>query len=121
MAEALAEVPRPAPAPVTTAPPALNLRSEAPDGLGRSTMPPRVPSHLAHQMAMTSPPPLPPRPQTGAASKVLLTVIVLLVMAAVGVGAWTVGKNLGNTPRGVAQSDSGASPSPPASRSPSSR
>ncbi|GIH51215.1 protein kinase family protein [Microbispora rosea] len=113
VAEALAVVPRPAPAPVTTAPPALNLRSEAPDAPGMSTMPPRMPSHLAHQMAMTSPPPLPPpRPQTGAASKILLTVIVLLVMAAVGVGAWTVGKNLGNTPRGVAESGAAQSPSP---------
>ncbi|MEV7802094.1 serine/threonine protein kinase [Microbispora sp. NPDC088329] len=109
VAEALAEVPRPAPAPVTTAPPALNLRSEAPDGLGMSAMPPRMPSHPAHQMTMAPPP---PRPQTGTASKVLLTVIVLLVMAAVGVGAWTVGKNLGNTPRGVAQSDAVTSPSP---------
>ncbi|MEU6428482.1 serine/threonine protein kinase [Microbispora sp. NPDC046973] len=109
VAEALAQVPRPAPAPVTTAPPALNLNSEAPDGLGMSTMPPRMTSR------MTMAPP-PPRPQTGAASKILLTVIVLLVMAAVGVGAWTVGKNLGNTPRGVAQSDAAASPS--ASRKP---
>ncbi|GIH64976.1 protein kinase family protein [Microbispora siamensis] len=108
VAEALAEVPRPAPAPVTTAPPALNLRSEAPDGLGVSTMPPHMPSHMGPQMTMVPP----PRPQTGTASKILLTVIVLLVMAAVGVGAWTVGKNLGNTPRGVAQSDSAASPSP---------
>ncbi|MEV4454265.1 serine/threonine protein kinase [Microbispora sp. NPDC049633] len=104
VAEALAQVPRPAPAPVTTAPPALNLRSEAPDGPGMSTMPPRMPS----QMTMVPP----PRPQTGTASKILLTVIVLLVMAAVGVGAWTVGKNLGNTPRGVAQSDAARSPSP---------
>lgn len=101
VAEALAEVPRPAPAPVTTAPPALNLRSEAPDGLGAPTMPP--------PMSMTMPPQQ--RPQTGTASKILLTVIVLLVMAAVGVGAWTVGKNLGNTPR-VAQSDVASSPSP---------
>ncbi len=105
VAEALAEVPRPAPAPVTTAPPALNLRSEAPDGPAMSTMPPRMPSH---QMTMVPP----PRPQTGTASKILLTVIVLLVMAAVGVGAWTVGKNLGNTPRGVAQSDAARPPSP---------
>ncbi|MBX6381626.1 MAG: protein kinase family protein [Microbispora sp.] len=98
VAEALAEVPRPAPAPVTTAPPALNLRSEAPDGLGVSTMPPHITV-------------VPPPPQTGTASKILLTVIVLLVMAAVGVGAWTVGKNLGNTPR-VTQSGVAQSPTP---------
>ncbi|MGI5162536.1 protein kinase family protein [Microbispora sp. CA-102843] len=108
VAEALAEVPRPAPAPVTTAPPALNLHSEAPDRLGMSTMPPHMPSHMAHQMTMAGGP---PRPQTGTASKILLAVIVLLVMAAVGVGAWTVGKNLGNTPR-VNQSDVSQSPSP---------
>ncbi|GGO25189.1 serine/threonine protein kinase [Microbispora rosea subsp. aerata] len=104
VAEALAEVPRPAPAPVTTAPPALNLRNEAPDGMGMPTMPPQLPP----QMQMVPP----PRQQTGTASKILLTVIVLLVMAAVGVGAWTVGKNLGNTPRGVAQPDVTTSPSP---------
>ena len=104
VAEALAHVPRPSPAPVTTGPPALNLHSEAPDGHGMSTMPPRMPSHV------TMVPP--PRPQTGTASKILLTVIVLLVMAAVGVGAWTVGKNLGNTPRGVEQADGTRSASP---------
>ncbi|ETK35034.1 protein kinase family protein [Microbispora sp. ATCC PTA-5024] len=103
VAEALSEVPRPAPAPAASIPPALNLRSEAPD-----TMAP----HIVPSPAM---PNGGPRPQTGAASKVLLTIIVLLVMAAVGVGAWTVGKNLGNTPRVTA---SGTSPTPSASHKP---
>ncbi|MBP2704663.1 protein kinase family protein [Microbispora sp. RL4-1S] len=88
VAEALSAVPRPTPVPAANStPPALNLRSEAPDTMAPHTVPP----------PMTRVPP-PPRPQTGAAGKVLLTVIVLLVMAAVGVGAWTVGKSLGNTP-----------------------
>ncbi|MFC0864438.1 protein kinase family protein [Sphaerimonospora cavernae] len=104
VAEALAEVPRPAPAPVTTAPPALNLRDGAPDGMTAS---PAQPPPLGPTPDWNSGPAWNgsswgtggPQQTTGTASKILLTVIVLLVMAAVGVGAWTVGKNLGNAPK----------------------
>ncbi|MEZ0074528.1 protein kinase family protein [Planotetraspora sp. GP83] len=89
VAEALSEVPRPAPAPASATPPALNLRSEAPDTMAPGAIP--MPQTMPNRPA--------PHPQTGAASKVLLTIIVLLVMAAVGVSAWTVGKSLGNNPR----------------------
>ncbi|GII52213.1 hypothetical protein Pth03_06020 [Planotetraspora thailandica] len=102
IADALSEVPRPAPVPISPNPPALNQRTEAPE---TATPWPAQPA---------APPPVPPRPQqqSGAASKILLTIIVLLVMAAVGLGAWTVGKNLGTTPA-VAQS-----PSPTPSETP---
>ncbi|MEW9533679.1 protein kinase family protein [Microbispora sp. NPDC049125] len=104
VAEALAHVPRPSPAPVTTDPPALNLRSEAPDTMTHHRPPQHHPMQH-HPMQNQG-----QRQQTGTAGRILLTLIVLLVMAAVGVGAWTVGKNLGNTPR--ASESPSASPTP---------
>ncbi|MDH2425549.1 protein kinase family protein [Sphaerisporangium sp. TRM90804] len=91
VAEALAEVPRPAPVPVSGMPPALALRSEAPDDL--DTMRPPRPSS----------PPRPParsrrRESGGMAGKAMVALIVVLVIAAVGLGAWTLGRNLGKPP-----------------------
>ncbi|MDI9582406.1 protein kinase family protein [Thermobispora bispora] len=101
VAEALADVPRPLPAPpVPSTPPAVNL---TPDERSRPARPP---------LATPRQPVIVPPPRTGGAlSRVLLSVIVLLVMVAVGVGAWTVGKNLGNTPTVVQTIIQSASPS----------
>ncbi|GAB1819861.1 protein kinase family protein [Herbidospora sp. RD11066] len=85
IAEALAEVPRPAPASVSTVPPSIELRSEPVDTLGRPAMPP-----IIHR-------PPPPR-RSPMLSRFLLTVVVLLAMVVVGVGAWTLGKSLGTEP-----------------------
>ncbi|WP_202610167.1 protein kinase family protein [Herbidospora solisilvae] len=84
VAEALAEVPRPAPASVSTLPPAVELRSEPVDTIGRPPMPPMI-----HRPA--------PR-RSPALSRFVLTVVVLLAMVVVGVGAWTLGKSLGTEP-----------------------
>jgi hypothetical protein len=84
VADALADVPRPVPAPMAASPPpSLNLRSEAPDSIDSS---PSIP-----------PIPLPPRPAPsgGTFSRALVIVVVVLIMAAVGLGAWTIGRSLG--------------------------
>jgi serine/threonine protein kinase len=98
VAEALSSVPRPSPVPVSATPPALNLQSEAPDTTDVRPQP----------LTLTSAAP-PPRP-SGAVSRVLVTLMVLLVMAAVGIGAWTVGRSLGNKPS-TPQSSASAPPS----------
>ncbi|WP_214411412.1 protein kinase family protein [Sphaerisporangium fuscum] len=103
VAEALAEVPRPSPVPVSAMPPpAVSLRSEAPDSVD-SANPPR--------------PPLPPSPvpstmvaqrrPRGVMGRALVTVVIALVIAAVGIGAWTLGQSLG-------RQQPAASPSTPA-------
>ncbi len=97
IAEALSSVPRPAPASVSTVPPAVELRSEPVDTMGsRSAMPP-----IIHR-------PPPPR-RSPMLSRFVLTVVVLLAMVVVGVGAWTLGKSLGTEPAVPS-----ASPSTPA-------
>lgn len=86
IAEALSSVPRPAPASVSTVPPSVELRSEPVDTMGsRSAMPP-----IIHR-------PPPPR-RSPMLSRFVLTVVVLLAMVVVGVGAWTLGKSLGAEP-----------------------
>ncbi|WP_250213702.1 protein kinase family protein [Acrocarpospora catenulata] len=93
VAEALAEVPRPVPAPAAAVPPSVELRSEGTDTLG------------VRQVLAPLPP---PRRNPGLFSRFLVTLVVVLVMAVVGVGAWTLGKSLGTeTP--------GATPSAPSS------
>ncbi len=97
IAEALSSVPRPAPASVSTVPPSVELRSEPVDTMGsRSAMPP-----IIHR-------PAPPR-RSPMLSRFVLTVVVLLAMVVVGVGAWTLGKSLGTEPAVPS-----ASPSTPA-------
>lgn len=111
VAEALADVPRPAPTPVSTTPPALNLPSEGAEVPSASPAQPispgAVPPWNTGPGWSTG-----PQRSAGAASKILLSVIVLLVMAAVGVGAWTVGKNLGNTTRAIPTPETSPSPTP---------
>lgn len=97
VAEALSGVPRPSPVPMSATPPALNRPTEPPDPL--DVRPP---------MPRPRPNPDPPRRRSGPLSRVLVTLMVLLVMAAVGIGAWTVGRSLGNKP----------APSPSVSASP---
>ncbi|GAA0422880.1 serine/threonine protein kinase [Acrocarpospora corrugata] len=98
VAEALSQVPRPAPAPASTVPPSVELRAEAPDTL---------------TTARAARPAPPPRPQpnrrpAGLFSRFLITIVVLLVMAVVGIGAWSLGKSLGTE-----ASPSSSSPSAP--------
>ncbi|MCW2881819.1 MAG: serine/threonine protein kinase [Sphaerisporangium sp.] len=106
VAEALAEVPRPAPVPVSSMPPALSLRSEAPDDTDR-VRPPR-------QQAPSRPPaPMRQHRSGGMAGRVMMTVVILLIIAAVGLGAWTLGQSLGKRPQSpVASSPASQAPSP---------
>ncbi|WP_067173784.1 protein kinase family protein [Microtetraspora niveoalba] len=92
MAEALAEVPRPSPVPVGPVPPAV-LQSEAPDTLSSrsSTMPPMAMTTMTNAG-------VPPRTSSGTLSRVLVTALVIMIMLAVGIGAWTVGRSIGNSP-----------------------
>ncbi len=93
VAEALSEVPRPAPAPVGSVPPAV-LPSEAPDTL--TSRPPTMPP--APPMAHNTNPGMRPPSSSGTLSRVLVAVLVIAVMLVVGLGAWTVGRSLGNNP-----------------------
>jgi hypothetical protein len=92
VADALADVARPMPIPITyPSTPAVAAATHT-EGLD-----------IAHRQQAAPPPPLPPvpqyRPAGGGGSKlnrVLMTLVVLLVIAAVGVGAWTIGRSLGS-------------------------
>ncbi|GII63338.1 hypothetical protein Skr01_34230 [Sphaerisporangium krabiense] len=88
VAEALAEVPRPAPVPVAAMPPAVGLRAEAPDDLDQGR--PVRQHEPFHPPAQP-----PPSGSRGVAGRVLVTVVILLVIAAVGIGAWMLGQSLG--------------------------
>ncbi|MEV4290342.1 protein kinase family protein [Nonomuraea bangladeshensis] len=87
--EALADVARPMPIPISyPSTPAVASASHS-EGLdvghrNQTTVAPR--------------PPAPRRPQGGGSTlnRVLMTIVVLLVIAAVGVGAWTIGRSLGS-------------------------
>ncbi|MEV0389896.1 protein kinase family protein [Nonomuraea sp. NPDC050643] len=92
VAEALADVAKPMPIPITyPSTPAVASASHT-EGLD-----------IAHRPQRTSPP-LPPAPRRpanhggggSALNRVLMTLVVLLVIAAVGVGAWTIGRSLGS-------------------------
>ncbi|MFG1709329.1 protein kinase family protein [Nonomuraea sp. M3C6] len=90
VAEALADVARPMPIPIAyPSTPAVASASHT-EGLD-----------IAHRQQLTvpRPPPAPRRPSNGGGSmlnRVLMTLVVLLVIAAVGVGAWTIGRSLGS-------------------------
>ncbi|WP_248964649.1 protein kinase family protein [Sphaerisporangium perillae] len=90
VAEALAEVPRPAPVPVSVSatPPAISLRSEAPTDT-ESARQPRPPAQT-HPVSSAR-----PRQSGGMAGRAMITVVILLIIAAVGIGAWTLGQTLG--------------------------
>ncbi|GAA3443146.1 protein kinase family protein [Planomonospora venezuelensis] len=105
VAEALESVPRPTPMPMPAVvpPPMTASRSE-----GLETAPPPQ---------RTAPAPYTPvqhRPAPagggGMLGKVVMVTVVLLVMAAVGLGAWTLGRNLGNA--GIPTAGATAKPTP---------
>ncbi|GGS73710.1 serine/threonine protein kinase [Planobispora rosea] len=113
VAEALESVPRPVPMPIPTAVPQPSVTASRSEGLD-TVAPQHRQTHQAHQ---ASPPQqYAPRPYAAPASsgsgmlgKVAMTVVVLLVMAAVGLGAWTLGRNIGNG--GTPAADATAKPS----------
>ncbi|MFI6787832.1 protein kinase family protein [Nonomuraea sp. NPDC050383] len=93
VAEALAGVARPMPIPIdyNAAPPSVTVTSPS-EGLDTDVRPPRPQPPIQHLTV----------PQRGSSqrggmvNRVLMTVVVLLVIAAVGVGAWTIGRSLGS-------------------------
>ena len=108
IAEALADVARPMPIPIAYPPtPAVQSASHS-EGL--DTERPRPPA------APTQPRPMPRPRRSGGGSmlnRVLMTVVVLLVIAAVGVGAWTIGRSLGSPNDPQAETTPTASASAP--------
>ncbi|GII97162.1 protein kinase family protein [Sinosporangium siamense] len=96
VAEALSAVPRPAPVPISAIPPAV---------VAHPSGPPTSP-HRAYQQQQTYQPvgykttmmSAPPQRQGNVVNRALATVVVLLVIVAVGVGAWTLGRNLSAGP-----------------------
>ncbi|SNT59710.1 Protein kinase domain-containing protein [Streptosporangium subroseum] len=113
LAEALASVSRPAPLPMPTpmpmAPlPVASSRSEGLDIAAPSRDGMSSPTQHQHQRQTR---------QTGGGllSKIAMTVVVLLAMTAVGLGAWTLGRSFGNAGGPSAgESTASASPSAPA-------
>ncbi|GGL39972.1 protein kinase family protein [Planomonospora parontospora] len=109
VAEALSSVPRPAPMPMPAPPPAPPLAASRSEGLDTAASPQRH----------TPPPPPPYRPVHqphpsgggGALGKVAVGLVVLLVMAAVGLGAWTLGRSIGKA-GDAPEAGGGASPTP---------
>ncbi|WP_245765328.1 protein kinase family protein [Nonomuraea jiangxiensis] len=115
VAEALGDVARPMPIPIAyPSTPAVASASHT-EGLDIAH---RQQHH--HHYTMPSPTPPPHRPQGGGhgstLNRVLMTLVVLLVIAAVGVGAWTIGRSLGS-PNATATPSAGA-PSNSASAAP---
>lgn len=105
VAESLADVARPMPIPISYPAPApavssgsrsegLDTRRDSPPP--STVMQPRVPNNGGSMV-----------------NRVLMTVVVLLVIAAVGVGAWTIGRSLGSP----TQPEAGSSPSTSTSQS----
>ncbi|SDH73019.1 Serine/threonine protein kinase [Sinosporangium album] len=97
VAEALSAVPRPAPVPVSAIPPSVSIQTGPMD-----MPPPRRPypqtTHVP-TMVPTSPP-----ASGGVVNRILLGIVVVLVIAAVGFGAWTLGRNLSQPPPPEAKS-----------------
>ncbi|MER7210734.1 protein kinase family protein [Streptosporangium sp. NPDC000239] len=90
LAEALSAVPRPVPVPTpmpVAPPPVTASRSDGVDTASPQRPAPQI-QHVQHRP--------PPAQGGGMLGKVAMTAIVLLVMAAVGVGAWTIGRSIGN-------------------------
>ncbi|MEO3805503.1 protein kinase family protein [Nonomuraea sp. B1E8] len=90
VADALADVARPMPIPISyPSTPAVASASHT-EGLD-----------IAHRQKLAVPPPQPPphrvpKREGSMVNRVLMTLVVLLVIAAVGVGAWTIGRSLGS-------------------------
>ena len=109
IAETLSGVARPMPIPIDyPSTPSVTSTPSRSEGLDTERRP-AMPSRPAPQQ--------PRRPGGGRSStlnRVLMTVVVLLVIAAVGVGAWTIGRSLGspNTPQ--AENTPTVSATPPA-------
>ncbi|MFG3437545.1 protein kinase family protein [Nonomuraea sp. NPDC047897] len=90
VAEALAGVARPMPIPLPyhSTPPSVTSASPS-EGPGTD----RHTAVRQHRPALQRPAPV---QHGGTVNRVLMTVVVLLVIAAVGVGAWTIGRSLGS-------------------------
>ncbi|WP_433248108.1 protein kinase family protein [Streptosporangium sp. CA-135522] len=111
VAEALASVPRPTPMPtpmpMSVAPPPLSpvaaSRSEGLDTAAPQRPSPPLPPQHHHQQRSAG---------GGMVNKVAMTLVVLLVMVAVGLGAWTLGRSIGNA--GTPEAGQTATPTPTA-------
>ncbi|GAA3080655.1 protein kinase family protein [Streptosporangium carneum] len=95
LADALSSVPRPAPMPMPMPmpmPAAPQVTASRSEGLDTAASQRPSPPPIQHMQ------PHRPRPSGGGGvlGKVAMTVVVLLVMAAVGLGAWTLGRSIGN-------------------------
>ncbi|WP_113701899.1 protein kinase family protein [Nonomuraea lactucae] len=89
VAESLADVARPMP--IALPYPSTPAVTSASHSEGPRTD--RHPTATAHRPTMQGPA---VAPRSGMVNRVLMTVVVLLVIAAVGVGAWTIGRSLGS-------------------------
>ncbi|MCG5215653.1 protein kinase family protein [Streptosporangium sp. KLBMP 9127] len=101
VADALGGVPRPTPVAVSAVPPSVPIAADE-DVRFEMTRP-------RPEFTGMIPAPRPPHKQGGMVNRVLMAAVVLLVMAAVGLGAWTLGRNIGSP--GDTQAESTPTPS----------
>ncbi|GAA4053186.1 protein kinase family protein [Nonomuraea soli] len=93
MAEALSDVPRPVPLALSYSSPPPSVSASPSEGLEEKAPPTWTP---------------PPRPPSKV-NRILMTLVVLLVIVAVGFGAWTIGRNLGTQSSPSAGNTTGSS------------
>jgi hypothetical protein len=110
VAAALADVARPMPAPIPypSSPPSV---TPAPHAEGRDTGHHPAATMQRPQVAHRT---MPSQHRGGTLNRVLMTIVVLLVIAAVGVGAWTIGRSLGSPGSQEAQPSPSSKSSAPA-------
>ncbi|MDF5756152.1 serine/threonine protein kinase [Spongiactinospora sp. TRM90649] len=106
VADALAGVPRPAPVPIATLPPSVPVPAEqdvrfemsrpAAEPMQRQPTQHTTPAHQQYPAARGQYPPA--RGGGGTLNRAVMTIVVLVVMAAVGIGAWTLGRNIAGGP-----------------------
>ncbi|GAA2297779.1 hypothetical protein GCM10010149_52980 [Nonomuraea roseoviolacea subsp. roseoviolacea] len=115
VAEALAGVARPMPIPIdyASSPPSVTATSPS-EGLGTEVRPPRPQPPIQHLTV----PQHGGRQGGGVVNRALMTVVVLLVIVAVGVGAWTIGRSLGSGKGGSEAQDTPTATAPSATAAP---
>ncbi|MFI0420422.1 serine/threonine protein kinase [Spongiactinospora sp. 9N601] len=124
VAEALGSVPRPSPVPIATLPPSVHLGPRGGNDDIRFEMSQPMPRTMSRPMDPVrqhphGPPTMPPsmpgphqrRPQRPAmVNRAIMTVVVLVVMAVVGIGAWTLGRSIAGPTASKAEPTVSATP-----------
>ncbi|MBB2912717.1 hypothetical protein FHS43_004000 [Streptosporangium becharense] len=96
VAEALSSVARPTPLPMPAPMPMTSLPVAASPSEGIGTAAPQRPAPAQPPYQPQQQPQRPAPARGGTANKVVMTVVVLVMMVVVGLGAWALGRSIGN-------------------------